>query len=214
MKYAPDELKQRWYDGDERKTQIWNLVLTVQNATKTERSDVRLRAIQWLSKRVTDIFWTEQQTLKREMELRKQDDDDPNVKQAADQVLTRLQEIERRTTIERWDKEMNTGDDDSRAKVIKQVAENETLSAQRFLVRRWVEWIAKGDKQSLVEVASDAMFFRSSAVLPLAEQLIEGSKPVAQSDVAPLDQDIIRSQLAIRGRVSRQLADMSDQQVL
>ena len=63
-------------------------------------------------------------------------------------------------------------DEDKRTVAIRMLATRNLMGSRealRVLVEQWVEWIKKGDKQRLVEIAAEAMRYNAYAVLPLIE---------------------------------------------
>lgn len=170
-----DFLERHWAVAEDRESML-GLVL---EALKDPRRSIRLRGTEWLSENLEDLPGKSLPRVKRAMEERLRDDEDPDVRTSADQLLVRLQERERKRgqQVGVWLKIIEEYDEDTQAQAIRSLVEMKTREALRRLIDKWVQWIAVGHNSFLVETTAEAMRASPLAILPLVAQFSSPYQP-------------------------------------
>jgi hypothetical protein len=170
-----DFLKKHWAVAEDRES-ILRLVL---EALKDARRSIRLQGTEWLSENLEDLPGDSLPRVTRAMEERLRDDEDPDVRTSADQLLVQLRERERKRgqRVSNWLTIIEEGDEDTQAQAIRSLVEMKTREALRRLIDKWVQWIAVGHNSFLVETTAEAMRASPLAILPLVAQFSSPFQP-------------------------------------
>jgi HEAT repeat protein len=230
---ARDALDEKWAIDEDREG-VLKLILA---ALEHRDWGVRQAAADWLADRTEGVPHDSYDSVVSALEKRLRDDEDPDVRRSVDHALVRFKQRKRVNQTGPLLELFRTGDEDAQVDAIEKLVEMETREALRALIREWVQWIAYDDKALLVETAAEEMRGSRFAVLPLIDQLSQGThqdpelanriRDEVQYTIIPEDEttseadldkridllvtEKLRDQeIKVHRRIAGQLADMSD----